>query len=109
AYAQSTKAKDDQLRDTALKLLNELENKNLAEAKKHAAALVAGKGGPGGKKGTVALHKLMKLEDVMHQFTTETSGGFGYESEFEELADEKNALKAPQIDELVLKAYKTAT
>jgi hypothetical protein len=114
AYTQSTKAAKSSkelaaVRETALQLLKALENDNLADAKKYAAELAAGKGGAPGKEGVLPLQKELKLEDIMHQFTTEESGGFGYEAEFEDLADEKEALKPEQIDQLVLKAYKVAT
>jgi hypothetical protein len=111
AYAQSTKdAKElSGVRDTALQLLDALENDKIADAKKYAEQLAAGKGGTAGKGGLLPLQTKLKLEDIMHQFTSEMSGGFGYETEFEELADAKEALKAEQIDSLVLKAYKVAT
>jgi hypothetical protein len=113
AYAQGAldtpRAKEmAALRDTALKLLQALENKNVDEAKKLAPALApaltpAAKADPGAP---VPLHKLLPLELLMRQFSGERVGGYKMEAELEELAESKEALTAAQLEKLLPLANK---
>src|SRR5262249_33424061 len=107
AYAQgaldTAKAKEmATLRDTALKLLQAAEGKNAAEAKKQAETLKLDMpADPAAQTTPVPLPKLLPLELLMRQFSSERVGGFAIEKELEEVADGKDALTPEQIAKLL--------
>jgi len=115
-YAQSNmsqggdKAKElATVRDKALEFIKALNGEDVAKAKELAKELAAGpKADPNAKLDPVELHKVLKFEDVMHQFATEKTGGFGYEKDYEEFAESKDPLTPEQMEKLLFMVHKTA-
>lgn len=97
------------LRDTALKVLQAAENKNVDEAKKLAAMLTPDlKADPAAKVAPVPLNKHLDLELLMRVFSSERIGGFAIEKELEDLSESKDALTPAQLAKLGTMADKIA-
>jgi hypothetical protein len=97
------------LRDTALKLLQAVESKNVAEAKKLAEALKPDIPAAAAKTDKVPLSPHLEFEYVMRQFSGERIGGFGLEKELEDLVDIKGPVAGEKQQKVIDIAHKIAT
>ncbi len=96
-------------RDAALKLASAIKSEDFATARKEAGALAKVAPNPGAKTQAVPLvEDVIKLEDVMSQFSTPKSGGLGIEKQLEDLEESKNLTKAQLNDDLLLAADRAA-
>jgi hypothetical protein len=113
AYAQASTNKDNasqmaSLRDTALRVVQSVEDDKLDEAKKAAADLSAEpKANASAKTGAVPLQKSLDFDVLMRIFSSERIGGFALENELEELPNIKG-WTPEQLDKLTAFAYKLA-
>jgi hypothetical protein len=112
AYAQASATKDNAaqratIRDAAIKVAKLVTDGKFKEAAELAKTLPTLKAAPGVKTAPVALDKEFGLDDLMHQFATERTGGFGIDKELGELAEEKT-LTPKQVERLGSLGYRLA-
>jgi hypothetical protein len=77
------------IRDTALRIADEIDKENYADAKAKAKDLLSMKADPNAKLGTIKIiDKDMRIEDIMNQFSSDRVGGLDIESKLDDW-DEK--------------------
>src|SRR5262245_28505538 len=92
-YGQTTKQAGP--RDLALKVADEINKENAAEAKKAAEALAGGAAAAGGPKGPVPLHTMIDIADLMTVFKLEKAGGQELEKQLAGFTKNPDMAKAP--------------